>query len=116
MMSLIVLGALGLLLTTAICGVGYAIYKNTHNAEKYRNDISEKISGIRLNKMLKHLSINKQQYLHKQPINVIHQNIIRCDNCKDKPICDETLPQANENTSLDFCPNENILKNIAKMQ
>lgn len=88
-----------------------AIRKNFQTGQSFRNKLADRISELRLAKMLKARKIDLSAYLHTGSITEIEQTLRSCQNCNVKITCDEELEDENR-SSFDggFCPNDDLLK------
>jgi hypothetical protein len=108
--SLIAAAALFWLLATTVIAIVLAIYRNLKTGRRFRQHLAARVDSLRLSKMLGVLGIDREQYTHKLPVVDIEQHMAKCDACTTKQTCDEVLPDANPDTNLDFCPNQESLR------
>ena len=115
--TIIVGGLLILLLVIFIIRLSYNITINLINGRKFHHALGQDFSKLRLNKMLAALGINKTQYLYQTNVNDIHLQMKRCTDCTNTTECDERLDSPDVDvTKIDFCNNEENLKNIKRHQ
>lgn len=108
---------LGLLLTVFAALLLIAILYNVKAGARYREPLAEKLQSLRLNKMLSALGIDTYQYLHKESVVTIHDQMKRCSECDNIEECDDTLSTENlDANNFDFCNNESSLKEMLSKQ
>ncbi len=98
--------AFGVLLLAAILG-------NQKTARRYRKEIGERLSNLRLSRMLARHHIDRNSYLHTQPVLDIEQQMKRCSNCAHTARCDDLLA-ANGDADTSFCDNDDELQAIKR--
>jgi hypothetical protein len=100
--------AFGVLLLAAILG-------NQKIARRYRKEMGERLSNLRLSRMLTRHHIDPNTYLHTQPVLDIEQQMKRCSNCAHTVRCDDLLA-ANGSGDADtsFCDNDDELQSIKR--
>lgn len=91
-----------------------AILDNLQNARRYRQTMSEKLSRLRLSRMLSHKGIDQATYLHTQQMVDIEQHMKRCSKCVNIERCDSVLAASNSEDIIDFCANESELQAIKR--
>lgn len=105
--------ALALLIVAFTALLFLTIIFNVKAGAKYREPLAEKLQTLRLNKMLSALGIDTYEYLHKENVVTIHQQMDRCTACVNTVECDDNL---SSNTvvieKIDFCNNESSLKKL----
>jgi len=89
-----------------------AILGNLKTARRYRQAMSEKLSGLRLSRMLSFKGIDQETYLHTQPVLDIEQHMKRCSNCAQTERCDDVLAASNSEEPTPFCDNESELQAV----
>jgi len=103
---------LGVAFTTLLL---VAILGNLKTARRYRQSISERLSGLRLSRMLMHKGIDQDTYLHTQPVLDIEQQMKRCGDCDATERCDTELAASNnDEQTAEFCVNDSELKAIRR--
>jgi hypothetical protein len=90
-----------------------AILANQKTARRYREEMSEKLSHLRLSRMLAFQRINQGAYLHTEPVVDIEKQMQRCANCTETQRCEQVLA---ENSAADtgFCANDSDLQEIKR--
>lgn len=88
-----------------------AIRRNYQTGQSFRDKLADRISELRLAKMLMARNIDLSAYLHTRNITEIEQTLRSCQSCNVKTTCDEELENENR-SSFDggFCPNDDLLK------
>ena len=106
----------GLVLAVAFV-MPYAIGRNLVSGHKYREQLDEALSQLRISNMLGFLGIDKDEYLHKQHSVEVQKHMTKCDACEDKELSDDTLTGVRQpQTDLSFCANIEELEEIADQQ
>lgn len=111
--------ALGLaLLTAATFGLlSWAIYRNMSHGQNYRAALLQKLSGLRLRRMIDALGLDADRYLHSLPVADLEQRMHHCGQCPEQPRCDEQLTgKLGRIEEVSFCPNADSLQAEAERQ
>jgi hypothetical protein len=90
-----------------------AILANQKTARRYRQELSEKLSSLRLSRMLAFHRINQGNYLHTQPVVDIEKQMKRCSNCAQTRRCEEVLAGSSP-ADTGFCANDSDLQEIKR--
>ena len=89
------------------------IIYNVKVGARYRESLANKFQSLRLNKMLLALGIDTYEYLHKENVVTIHEQMDRCSECGNTDECDDSLANnAVDAGNIDFCNNESSLKDM----
>ncbi len=90
-----------------------AILANQKTARRYRQEMSEKLSQLRLSRMLAFQRIDQGTYLHTEPVVDIEKQMKRCASCTQTQRCEEVLA---ENSAVDtgFCANDGDIQEIKR--
>ena len=80
---------------------------------QYRQKIGTQLSKLRLSRMLSHHHIDREGYLHAQPILDIEEQMQRCSNCAETQRCDQLLLEAS-GADTRFCVNDDELQQLKK--
>lgn len=111
--TIIVGGALALLLSIFILRLTYTILHNLIDGHKFHLSLEREFEKLRLSKMLSALGINKTTYIYQNRVGDIQQQMANCRTCTNTEICDEKV--ANDLLTIDeiaFCNNETRLADI----
>lgn len=104
---------LGILIVAFSALLLISIIYNVKAGARYREPLAQKLQSLRLNKMLSALGIDTYEYLHKESVVTIHDQISRCSECTNTNICDDALSSDGLNAEeIDFCNNEASLKDM----
>ena len=115
--TIIVGGALLLLLSGFIIRLCYTILLNLINGRKFHHSLEQQFNQLRLSNMLSALGINKTAYIYQTNVNDIQQQMNSCSACENTDACDEKLSSPDINISdIEFCNNEADLKEIKQRQ
>lgn len=105
----------------AILGIAFtvlllvAILGNLKTSRRYRQSIGDRLSGLRLSRMLAHKGIDQETYLHTESVLDIEQQMKRCAGCDATERCDTELAASNsEASTADFCVNDAELQTIRR--
>jgi hypothetical protein len=109
--SIVISGFFVLLLIGFITYLAVAIYRNLQAGKHYRQGIAEKLSHLRLNRMLGVLGIGQGAYLHTQPVLGIRDQMKRCSECTNTRQCDQLLDEG-VGDQAEFCANDETLKKV----
>lgn len=116
-MTIIVGGALILLLTGFIFRLSYTIVVNLINGRKFHHALEQEFDKLRLSNMLSALGINKKAYIYQTSVKDIHRQMDNCSACVNTGECDSNLAnQKVDVTEIDFCNNEAELKALKQRQ
>lgn len=116
-MTMIVGGALALLLSGFVLRLCYTITVNLINGRKFHHSLEQSFDKLRLSKMLNALGINKTAYIYQTNVNDIHKQMDSCSACTNTDACDEKLSVADiDLAEIAFCNNEADLKEIKRQQ
>ena len=112
-LTIIVGGALFLLLTGFLLRLSYTIMMNLINGRKFHHSLEQEFIKLRLSNMLSALGINKTAYIYQTSVKDIHRQMSNCSDCSNTDECDEKLSTPNlDITEIEFCNNEKELKEI----
>jgi hypothetical protein len=115
--TIIVGGALVLLLTFFLLRLSYIIFMNLVNGRKFHHSLEQQFLKLRFSNMLSALGINKTAYIYQTSVNDIQRHMSNCSDCTHTDDCDEKLSAANLDVSeIEFCNNEAELKEIKQQQ
>ncbi len=116
-MTIIIGGALSLLLSYFILRLCYVIMINLINGRQFHHSLEKQFDQLRLSKMLGALGINKTSYIYQTNVNEIKQQMSSCSACENTDECDEKLSTPEIDISnIEFCNNEAELKDIKNQQ
>ncbi|MBE9565039.1 MAG: hypothetical protein IMF17_07310 [Proteobacteria bacterium] len=116
-MTMIVGGALVLLLSGFILRLSYTIMINLINGRKFHHSLEQEFDRLRLGRMLTALGINKTAYIYQTNTNDIHKQMDSCSACSNTEVCDEKLATPEiDIADIEFCNNEEALKEIKQQQ
>lgn len=117
LVAMIITAILGLALGYFIVRLTTRIRNNVIIGKTYRQALQAELSGLRLDRMLAALGIDRDRYLHRQNTQETHQQIQRCRDCDNTDICDEKLfAQGVDINNIDYCNNAEALKTIVNKQ
>ncbi len=88
-----------------------AIINNLRTARGFRQGIGKRLSELRLSRMLSHHRIDRETYLHTQPIVDIEEQMTRCSRCAETQRCDKVLAE-DADVDTGFCNNDDELQQI----
>jgi hypothetical protein len=115
--TMIVGGALVLLLTGFILRLSYTILLNLINGRKFHHALEQEFSRLRLSNMLTALGISKTDYIYQNSVKDINQQMKSCSECVNTDECDDKLAsQEIDITAIEFCNNEADLIELKKRQ
>jgi len=115
--TIIVGGALLVMVSWFILRLSYTVAMNLINGRKFHHSLDQEFSKLRLNNMLAALGINKTDYIYQTSVKDIHQQMKSCSDCTNTNECDEKLSEADiDITEIEFCNNEEDLKTIKQNQ
>jgi hypothetical protein len=116
-MTIIVGGALLLLLSGFLIRLFFTILINLINGRKFHHSLEKQFNKLRLSKMLAALGINKTAYIYQSSVSDIHHQMENCSACKNTDECDEKLLNPDVDvTEIEFCNNEADLIAIKQQQ
>ena len=90
-----------------------AIIRNLKVGKRYREGIARQLSKLRLARMLGIHHIDRDAYLHTQPILGIRDQMKRCSECASTKACDKLLDEGIGDQS-EFCENDETLRKVKK--
>jgi hypothetical protein len=115
--TIIVGGALVLLLTGFIFRLSYTVVVNLINGRKFHHSLELEFDKLRLSNMLTALGINKTAYIYQTSVKDIHQQMDNCSACTNTGECDTNLAKPGIDVmEIEFCNNEAELKAIKQRQ
>jgi hypothetical protein len=116
-MTMIVGGALVLLVTGFTLRLSYTILTNLINGRKFHHKLEQEFNRLRLSNMLTALGISKKDYIYQNSVKDINQQMQSCSDCSNTVECDEKLADSNVDiTEIEFCNNEADLKQLKRQQ
>lgn len=115
--TIVVGGALALLLALFVFRLSYTILVNLINGRKFHHSLQQEFDKLRLSNMLTALGINETDYIYQTSVKDIHQQMKSCSDCSNTDECDEKLATPNLDVSeIGFCNNETDLKEMKRRQ
>lgn len=115
--TLIIGGALVLLVGGFLLRLSYTIFRNLINGRKFHHALEDELDRLRLSNMLKALGINKTLYSYQTNVNDMKRQMDSCASCDNTERCDDKLATENVDiTEIEFCNNEAELINIKAQQ
>lgn len=116
-MTMIVGGALAILLAGFLLRLTYTIGLNLSSGQKLHHSLEQEFNKLRLNNMLSALGINKIAYIYQTRVCDLCQQMYNCKTCTKTDICDEKMSDKKVNISeIEFCNNESQLADIKLQQ
>ena len=116
-LTLIILGVIGLLLFLFFILLLTAITFNMKAAQKYRQQIAQTVNNLRLSSMLAALGINLDKYLHSTSMVDVHKHMTKCSACQHNTQCDEELASSSISIeTVHFCNNKKHLRDMVLQQ
>lgn len=70
-----------------------------------RKAVIERMKGLRIDRMLRHLGINRKRYLRKASPLAVERHLLVCARCKTTDLCDECLKNGTDIPEDTFCHN-----------
>lgn len=115
--SLIVTGALALLLIFFLLRLAYTIFSNLANGRKFHHSLEKEFDRLRLSNMLRALGIDKTRYIYQTPVKDIRQQMENCSACNNTEQCDDKLAtESIDPSAISFCNNEAELIKLKEEQ
>jgi hypothetical protein len=115
--TMIVGGALVLLVAGFILRLCYTIMINLINGRKFHHQLEQEFSRLRLSNMLTALGISRTDYIYQNSVTDINQQMQSCSDCTNTDECDEKLADPEiDITEIEFCNNEADLKELKRRQ
>ncbi len=115
--TIIIGGALAVLLAAFIMRLSFTIIHNLINGRKFHHSLELKFNRLRLSNMLTALGINQTAYIYQTNVNDIKKQMDNCEACSNTDECDDKLSTENiDITELNFCNNEAELVEIKQHQ
>ena len=115
--TVIVGGALLVMVSWFMLRLSYTVAMNLINGRKFHHSLDQQFSKLRLNNMLTALGINKTAYIYQTSVKDIRQQMKSCSDCTNTDECDEKLSKPDiDITEIEFCNNEADLKEIKQQQ
>jgi hypothetical protein len=112
-LTIIAGGILAVFMLYVIMRMSYVIMRNVIVGMEFRKNLARQLNALRLNKMLAALGIDVNNYLHKERVIDIEQQIDKCSSCQNTDICDDQLSKGTIKASnIDYCNNEEALQHI----
>ena len=100
---LLVVMAIAIAMTTFF--LGRSILRNMKTGVAFRRALGRRLHGLRMDRMLDHLGVNRGEYLHTRSVLDIEQHLRRCDACVNTEACDDVLDNGTPAKDYDFCDN-----------
>ena len=115
--TVIVGGALLVMVSWFMLRLSYTVAMNLINGRKFHHALEQEFSKLRLSNMLTALGISKTDYIYQTSVKDIHQQMKSCSDCTNTNECDEKLSKPDiDITEIEFCNNEEDLKTIKQNQ
>jgi len=105
--ALIVVGLLAVvaLLMNSITGAHHLIRE-----AQFQQAFERRVRSLRLHRMLRGLGIDTSRYMHRVHVDVLEEQVHRCETCSSKQVCDEHFDAGKAAADSEaFCPNHQSL-------
>ena len=94
-----------------IFGLFRSIMKSSQQGVAFYQNLIERITQLRMHKMLLALGVNEEQYARSNSVNEIEKHMERCRQCANTKQCDTELESGKIQHANQYCPNnEDLLK------
>ena len=114
--SYIILGLIAVIIGVLAVSFVWLISRNMQQGREVREQLAERIRGLRMSKMLSALGLDFNGYLHKVPLHRISESMHNCETCPTTAQCDQVLKQESVTPQeIDFCPNQNCLGKFVEL-
>jgi len=115
--SIILLSIIAALLIFTAIFMIYAIRINIIKGGLFRQNLVNRVSNLRIHRMLRTLGIDIDRYLHQESILDIQEQMKICSECQNTDDCDRELERGTVHpNNISYCNNESDLKKIAQKQ
>jgi hypothetical protein len=96
-------------LVTGSCLVVTHFWRKGRQRQQDFQKLRQRVIRLRLFKMLTHLGVNLDDYIHKVPSSDIEKHIFNCTQCAQFETCDTCLRDGRIILDMNFCPNYGLL-------
>jgi hypothetical protein len=101
-----------IMLIVAGCALGVAVVamlascvQNCRFIRSFRQSQRQRLSHLRIHRMLESLGVSRRRYLRKAFITDVETHLNRCQECPNTPECDTALRKGDVSNGDAFCPN-----------
>ncbi len=114
--SFIILAFIAAIIAGLSVAFVWLISRNLRQGREVREQLAERVKGLRMIKMLSMLDLDFNRYLHRVPLHRINESMRNCETCPTTAQCDEVLQQETVTPQdIDFCPNQNCLGKFVEL-
>ncbi len=110
MISIVALTAASIALLALILSLFYAISVNIRQGEAVRRALVERLTQLRLHRILGLFNIDLGTFIHSQPLTDVERQMRTCAACKATDECDSALEKGT--SDLGFCGNREDLAGL----
>lgn len=89
-----------------------AILRNVEQGQAFRRELTTRLQRVRLSHALGIFGLDRDRYVHEEPVVDIEKQIDNCDDCAQVDRCDQVMEKESTVDDLDFCPNHDALNAI----
>ena len=93
------------LLVNSIAGAHHLI-----RGAQFQQAFARRVRSLRLHRMLRGLGIDTSRYMQRVDVDVLEEQVDRCETCPSKQVCDEHFDAGKAAADSEaFCPNHQSL-------
>lgn len=105
--ALIIVGLLAILVNS-VAGARHLIRE-----AQFQQAFARRVRSLRLHRMLRGLGIDTSQYMHRVDVDILEEQVHRCETCQSKRVCDDHFDAGRAaGDSEAFCPNHRSLADL----
>ncbi|MEA3277293.1 MAG: DUF6455 family protein [Pseudomonadota bacterium] len=95
----------GVAVGIAFCAMLVQCVQNCRFLRAYRRDVTQRVNGLRLHKMLGCLGMSTKGYVRKALSSETEMHLNRCQQCATTTECDAALAKGDTSQAAAYCPN-----------
>ncbi len=112
--NLLTLSIIGFALTIFSLSLAWGIVHNLREGRQFRQQLAERLSHLRLFRLMRMLGLDPHQYLHQEQIVDVERHMRACEACADTQSCEQALNEHNPDAVADYCANFEELQDLRK--
>lgn len=112
--NLLTLSIIGIALGLFSVSLAWGIVHNLREGRQFRQQLAERLSHLRLFRLMGVLGLDPQRYLHQERIVDVERHMRACEGCADTHGCDQALEAHNPDAVAGFCANFEELQELRK--
>gem|GEM_PF-6401188 len=93
-----------------LVGFAWTVRRNVRRGERVRAELSDRLAGLPLSRLLPRFGYLPRDFLHRSSINRVEAMLRMCEQCEAVGACRAALERGEAAEAFTFCPNRGALR------